>query len=238
MKNKKIAVVTGSNRGLGLGAVKTLAKKGYKVFLTARDSAKGEKEAKALQVEGFDVEFLSLDTASEKSIEFFAAVLAKKTDHIDVLINNAGVFLDSRDGGGASALHTKGSTLVDTLQTNTVGPFLLSQKLIPLLQKSSAGRIVNVSSGMGQLSEMNAGYAAYRISKTALNAVTKILAEELKGSNILVNSVCPGWVKTDMGGPGAERNLEEGVASILFAATLPAGGPTGGYFRDGKPLQW
>jgi NAD(P)-dependent dehydrogenase (short-subunit alcohol dehydrogenase family) len=124
------------------------------------------------------------------------------------------------------------------LETNTFGAFELCRLAVSLMEKNRYGRIVNVSSGMGQLSEMDTGYAAYRLSKTALNAVTAIVAAETKGKNILVNSVCPGWVKTDMGGASAHREIPQGGRSIVWAALLPDDGPTGGFFRDGEPLSW
>jgi NAD(P)-dependent dehydrogenase (short-subunit alcohol dehydrogenase family) len=122
------------------------------------------------------------------------------------------------------------------LATNLIGPFLLCQMLIPLMQ--GRGRVVNVSSGMGQLSEMGAGFPAYRISKAGLNALTRIFARELEGSGVKVNAACPGWVRTDMGGAGAARSVEQGVATTIWLATLPDDGPSGGLFRDKKPIPW
>ena len=129
-------------------------------------------------------------------------------------------------------------TLTTTLKTNLYGPLLLAQELAPLMKQQHFSRFVNISSGMGQLSEMEGRMPAYRISKTALNALTRILAAETRGYNILVNSICPGWVRTDMGGPQAERTVEQGASGIIWAATLPNDGPTGGFFRDGQPIPW
>jgi NAD(P)-dependent dehydrogenase (short-subunit alcohol dehydrogenase family) len=160
---------------------------------------------------------------------------------LDILVNNAGVFLDihgNEDAGGASVFNASLETLTATLKTNLYGPLLLAQELTPLMKQQHYGRIVNISSGMGQLSEMEGKSPAYRISKTALNALTRILAAETQGYNILVNSICPGWVRTDMGGPQAERTVEQGVSGIIWAATLPNDGPTGGFFRDGQPIPW
>lgn len=233
---KQIALVTGGNRGLGLETCLQLGKKNIHVILTARDRKTAEESVKSLLKEGIEAEPLQLDVTDSKSIEGAAKHLDNKHGHIDILVNNAGIYTKSAEG-----METFRATLGDlkkTLATNTFGPFEMCQHFIPLMQKNGFGRVVNVSSGMGQLSEMKTGYPAYRISKTALNAVTKLFAEELKGTDILINAVCPGWVRTEMGGPSAHRSVEEGASGIVWAATLPKGGPTGGFFRDGKPLSW
>jgi NAD(P)-dependent dehydrogenase (short-subunit alcohol dehydrogenase family) len=157
---------------------------------------------------------------------------------LEILVNNAGILIDPLDPAAGSVFHTKVDTLRRTYETNVYGPLQLCQALIPLMQVRGYGRVVNISSGMGQLSEMNGGYPGYRLSKTALNALTRIFADELKGTNILVNSVCPGWVRTDMGGPKASRSVEEGVYTIVWLATLPSGSPTGQFFRDRQPIPW
>jgi NAD(P)-dependent dehydrogenase (short-subunit alcohol dehydrogenase family) len=153
---------------------------------------------------------------------------------LDILVNNAGVWLDTE----SSVLKANLETLQKTIETNLFGPFLVSQALIPLMKVHNYGRVVNVASGAGQLAEMQTGYPTYRMSKTALNALTKITGNELADTNILVNSVCPGWVKTDMGGANATRTVEQGVDTIVWLATLPDGGPTSGFFRDRQPLAW
>ena len=153
----------------------------------------------------------------------------------DILINNAGIMIDPR---GSRLLDSELKTYRDTLETNAFGPLLITQALLPLMKKRNYGRIVNLSSGRGQLSEMGSGTPAYRISKTALNALTRIVAAETRGSNILVNSLRPGWVKTDMGGPYAPRTVAQGADTAVWLATLPDGGPTGGFFRDRKPIPW
>ena len=156
---------------------------------------------------------------------------------LDVLINNAGIFPDPTPGKGQdSVFDARLETVRRGLETNTVAPLRLCQILIPLMQ--GKGRVVNVSSGMGQLSEMNGCCPGYRLSKTALNAVTRIFAEEMRQTGVKVNSVCPGWVRTDMGGPGANLSVEEGTAGILWAATLPEDGPSGGFFRNCEPIPW
>ncbi|MBD2251515.1 SDR family oxidoreductase [Nostoc parmelioides] len=234
---KKIAVITGGNRGLGFEASRQLAKKGYQVVLTSRDEAKGKAAAEKLQAEGLDVIAYPLDVTSEKSSQQLATFICDEFGKVDILINNAAIYIDSQTGNN-SIFHTKIETLQQTIDTNVYGILRVTQALIPLMQKQNYGRIVNVSSGAGQLTDMGSGIPAYRISKTALNALTRIFASELKGTNILVNSVCPGWVKTDMGGQDAPRTPEEGVDTIVWLATLPDGGASGGFFRDRQQIDW
>ncbi len=235
---KKLAVVTGANRGIGFEVCRQLAKKDLQVILCSREESKGQEAASKLNQEGLDVQFHSLDVTSPESIDQLADFLEKQFGQLDVLVNNAGVWLDDSDSTDGSIFKTTISTLEKTLSVNLYAPLMLCQKLIPLMQKHSYGRVVNVSSGAGQLADMNIGYPSYRMSKTALNALTRIFANELKGSNILVNAVCPGWVKTDMGGPNAPRTPEQGADTIVWLATLPDNGPTSGFFRDRQPIAW
>ncbi|CDH43423.1 MAG: SDR family oxidoreductase [Candidatus Competibacteraceae bacterium] len=239
--SKPVAVVTGANRGLGLETARQLAKRDLRVILTSRNPGKGEMALEKLLAEGLDVLFQPLDVALESSVADLGAFIHSRCGRVDILVNNAGVFLDSHgteDVGITSVLTASLDTLTATLKTNLYGPLLLAQELVPLMKQQHYGRIVNVSSGMGQLSEMEGRSPAYRISKTALNALTRILAAETQGYNILVNSVCPGWVRTDIGGPNAERSVEQGTFGIVWAAMLPDDGPNGGFFRDGKPIPW
>lgn len=235
---KRVAVVTGANRGIGFETCRQLAKREIQVILTSRDEAKGKVAAEKLQAEGLDVSYHPLDVADSESIERLAQFIKSEFGRIDILVNNAGVFLDSKENPSGSIFDLNISTLHKTLETNALGSLLLCQALIPLMKEHNYGRVVNVSSGAGQLSDMNSGYPSYRISKTALNAVTRIVGNELKGTNILVNSVCPGWVKTDMGGSNAPRTPEQGADTIVWLATLPDDGPTSGFFRDRKPIPW
>lgn len=233
--DKRIVVVTGGNRGIGFEICRQLAKRGLHVVLTARSAAKGRAAAAVLRDEGLEVEPRQLDVTSARSIKALAAHLNKRHGRLDVLVNNAGVLLDPR---GSRLLDSKVNTYRDTLETNLFGPLMLCQALVPLMRKNGYGRIVNLSSRLGQLSDMGTGTPAYRISKTALNALTRTLAAELRDTNILVNSMCPGWVKTDMGGPKAPRTPEEAADTAVWLATLPDGGPSGGFFRDRQPLPW
>ncbi|MBS1984118.1 MAG: SDR family oxidoreductase [Bdellovibrionales bacterium] len=235
---KKVALISGANRGLGLECGRQLAAKGYLVLLGSRDAARGQAAADQIKSAG-EVHALTLDVSSDASVQGAHNLIVERWGGVDVLVNNAGVFLDGRTPSkGAGTLPTAVDLVRETFETNVLGAYRMCQAFLPNMEKKKWGRIVNVSSGMGQLSEMNAGSPAYRMSKTALNALTKTLSESLKGSGILVNSVCPGWVKTDMGGAGATRSLEEGVHGLVWAATLPDNGPHGGFFRDGKPLAW
>jgi NAD(P)-dependent dehydrogenase (short-subunit alcohol dehydrogenase family) len=233
MTEKRVAVVTGANRGIGLEICRQLADRGdVRVVLTSRDDGKGRAAAKKL---GAEVDFRSLDVTKEKSVKALAEFIARTHGRCDVLVNNAGILADPR---GSRFLDSKVETYRETLDTNLFGPLMLAQGLAPLMTKQRYGRIVNVSSGMGQLADMSVGSPAYRISKTALNALTRILAAELKGSGVLVNSMCPGWVKTGMGGPTAPRTVEQGADTAVWLATLPDDGPTSGFFRDRKPIPW
>lgn len=235
---KKIAIVTGANRGLGLAASEALAQRGYKVVMAMRNPDKAQKELNALRLKNADVVPMKLDVSQEKSINEFVEAIQKEYGFVDVLINNAGILIDSEDGGNTSVFKTKASTIQKTFNTNTLGPFLLTQKIFPLMKQEGYGRIVNVSSGMGQLSEPQSAYAAYRLSKTALNMVTNIFASEVGDADICVNSISPGWVRTDMGGPNADRSPEQGIKGIIWAATLPKGGPNGTFTRDGEKINW
>ena len=231
----RVALVTGGNRGIGYEICRQLAAQGLGVVLAARDAGKGRAAAKALQQAGLEVEFHRLDVTSCRSIRACVAAVAERRKRIDVLINNAGIMIDPR---GSHFLDSKLDTYRDTLETNLFGPLQLAQAVIPLMKANRYGRIVNLSSGLGQLSEMGAGTPAYRISKASINALTRILAAEFRESNVLVNSMCPGWVRTGMGGESAPRTAEEAADTAIWLATLPDDGPTGGFFRDRAPIAW
>lgn len=228
-----IALVTGGNRGIGFEVCRQLASAGFIVSLTARDARKAKVAADALRSAG-RVEPLVMDVADANSIANAAAEVAKQYERLDVLINNAGINYDTWETVANADIN---GTVMETITTNLLGPWRVCQAFVPLLRKSRAGRIVNVSSESGSLADMGAGPPAYQVTKAALNALTRTLAGELRGSRILVNSVCPGWVATDMGGSGG-RPVADGADGIVWAATLPKDGPTGGFFRDGEPLPW
>jgi NAD(P)-dependent dehydrogenase (short-subunit alcohol dehydrogenase family) len=234
-----LAVISGASRGLGFETCRQLGRRGYRVLLTARDHTNGGGAAAALQDEGLDVKFFPLDVTNTDSVRSLAGHLETEYDRLDVLVNNAGVFLDPmppEDPSASSVFRANIATVRYSMETNAYGPLRLCQALVPLMR--GRGRVVNVSSGMGQLSEMNGCCPGYRFSKAALNVLTRILADELRDTRIKVNSVCPGWVRTEMGGPNAERSVEEGADTIVWLATLPDDGPSGGFFRDRKPIPW
>jgi NAD(P)-dependent dehydrogenase (short-subunit alcohol dehydrogenase family) len=233
MAENRIAL-TGANRGIGLEVCRQLAERGFIVLLTAREGAKATAAANKLKKAG-TVEPIALDVADPRSIGRAANEVLKRYDYLDVLINNAGINYDTWETVENANID---GPVMETITTNLLGPWRVCQAFLPLLRKSRQGRIVNVSSESGSLASMGAGPPAYQVTKTALNAMTRTLAGELRGAHILVNAVCPGWVATEMGGAGAPRSVAEGAASVVWAATLPDSGPTGGFFRDGKPVPW
>ncbi|EMJ97525.1 MULTISPECIES: SDR family oxidoreductase [unclassified Leptospira] len=231
--DKKIAIVTGASRGIGKEVSKQLAKSGIHIVCASRKKEDSEKTVVSIRQEGGSAESFALDVSDPNSIRTFLNDVLSKYPKIDILVNNAGVYLDS-----GSIENTTLEMLQGTLDTNLIGPFLLSQKIFGVMKKNDYGRIVNVSSGMGQLYDMSSGYAAYRISKAALNALTRILHSESSGKDIKVNSVCPGWVRTDMGGKSATRSVEHGAETIVWAAQLDKSGPSGVFLRDKKEIPW
>lgn len=231
----RIAVVTGANRGIGFEICRELAKRGVRVVLTARDEKAGLDATQRLQSQGLNVIFHRLDVTSEAQAHRLADYMETMHARCDILVNNAGVVLDKYR---MSVLDTPVQLFRDTMETNFYGPLRLCQALVPLMVRHRYGRIVNLSSGMGQLEDMDDGNAAYRASKTALNALTRMVATATRGKGILVNSMCPGWVRTDMGGPDATRSVQKGAETAIWLATLPADGPTGEFFRDKSAIAW
>lgn len=230
--SKPVALVTGANRGIGFEVSRQLGAKGFVVIMTSRDEIKGQKAAKILTAEGHDVVFYQLDVLrldDTKVANDLRLFIDTQFGRLDVLINNAGVFLDpSRARGGSpSVFDAKLSLIRQTMDINIYGPLILSQIVMPHMRQQHHGRIVNVSSGMGQMSEMGSGYPGYRLSKVSLNALTKIVAAEVDNdfheTDILVNAVCPGWVQTEMGGEGANITVTQGAETIVWLATLPKG---------------
>lgn len=232
MPISKIAIVTGANKGIGLEVVRQLTEKGFRVFLTARHRGRGQQAVDALKQKGMTVSFVELDAANLESIQRAAQEVAAQVDHLDVLVNNAAVL----EGEHTSILEASFDLMQQTLLTNTIGPLLVAQAFHSLLMKSKGGRIINVSSSAGSLSEMRTYAPAYSISKTALNAVTVQLAAQLK--NLAVNSVCPGWVRTDMGGSGAPLSLQQGADTIVWLATEAPKSLTGKFLRERKVIAW
>jgi NAD(P)-dependent dehydrogenase (short-subunit alcohol dehydrogenase family) len=233
LPDRRLALVTGANRGIGLEVVRQLAREGFTTVLGARDLDKGSAAAAALAGEGLEVEARQLDVADSESVRELSAGLDRDPGRLDVLVNNAAIHYDTWQRGVDADL----GVVQEALDTNLLGAWRTAQACLPLLRRSEHGRIVNISSGSGSLASMGAGAPAYSVSKAALNALTRVLAAELRPEGILVNSVCPGWVATDMGGPGG-RSVGEGAASVLWAVLLPDDGPSGGFFRDGRELDW
>jgi NAD(P)-dependent dehydrogenase (short-subunit alcohol dehydrogenase family) len=229
-----IALVTGANRGIGLEVVRQLSQRGFTAVLGSRDLEKGRAAADALAADGVHgVEARQLDVDDGDDVRAVARDLDGEFGRLDVLVNNAAILYDTWQRGADADL----DVVHQALETNLFGAWRTTQACLPLLRRSVHGRVVNVSSGSGSLSGMGAGTPAYSVSKAALNALTRILAAELRRDGILVNSVCPGWVATDMGGPGG-RPVEQGAASVMWAVLLADDGPTGGFFRDGRPVDW
>lgn len=231
---QRIALVTGGNRGIGFEICRQLAQQKIEVILTARNVEKGQTAAQALQSDGLAVRFQPLDVTEANSVRRLGRFVADELGQLDILINNAAILIDS----GISGLEVDLAFVRQTMETNFYGPLRLCQMFVPLMRRNRYGRIVNVSSQMGALGEMSGRSLAYRTSKTALNALTRILANELRGNNILVNAMDPGWVRSDMGGSQAPRTLQEGANTAIWLATLPDNGPTGGFFRDQRPAAW
>ncbi|SPL88901.1 probable short chain oxidoreductase [[Actinomadura] parvosata subsp. kistnae] len=222
--------MTGGNRGIGLEVCRQLAKLGHTVLLTARSPEAAEAAAGKL---GGDVVPLRLDVTSEEDVAEAAATVAERYGRLDILVNNAAITYDTWQNAASADL----DVVREAAETNLYGPWRLVQAVLPLLRESAHPRIVNVSSEAASLTNMGGGTPAYNTTKVALNALTRMLAAELRADGVLVNAICPGWVATDMGGPGG-RPVSEGAAGVVWAATLPDHGPTGGFFRDGRPLPW
>jgi NAD(P)-dependent dehydrogenase (short-subunit alcohol dehydrogenase family) len=225
---KTVALVTGGNRGIGREVCRQLAGRGHAVVLTARSA-----DAAAAAAVAAGAEPLRLDVTDRASVAAAARWVGERHGKLDVLVNNAAISYDTWQRAITADL----AEVREAAETNLYGPWLMVQEFLPLLRASGHPRIVNVSSEAASLASMGGGTPAYTASKTALNALTRMLASELRRDGILVNAVCPGWVATDMGGPGG-RPVAEGAASVVWAAILPDSGPTGGFFRDGRPLPW
>jgi NAD(P)-dependent dehydrogenase (short-subunit alcohol dehydrogenase family) len=242
-ENKRIALITGANRGIGFEIARQLAHRGVLVIVGSREEEKGINASEWIaREEGADVHFCLLDVADAVSIQAAVSRIVDRFGRLDILVNNAGIMIDA----DTEILELSPSVIQNTLETNAFGPLLLSQACVPHMKKRKYGRIVNLSSTLGSLTDISdprssyvqVGSPAYRMSKTLLNAVTVLIARELRGSNILVNSVCPGWVRTDMGGPQAPLSPGEAAETPVWLATLPDDGPTGGFFRDLHSVPW
>ena len=250
MHDKRVALVTGANRGLGLEISRQLGQKGIVVLMGARNLQKGEKASETLRSEGLDTRANALDVVDSASITSAVEAIRSEFGKLDVLVNNAAVLLDI----GVQPSDVKEDVLRSTFEVNFFGPYRLTQQLVPLLKKSSRGRIVNLGTQVASLNQLTDPESplkddicpAYQASKTALNAMTLVFAKELRAFGIKVNSVCPGWVMTDMGhddlpdyGDAVRpMSAKEAVEKLLWLMTLPEDGPTGGFFSEGEPVPW
>ena len=240
--DKRVALVSGANRGLGLAISQGLAGYGITVIMGARDSKKGKQACSRLKRSGLDVYFEMLDVANQKSIQSAVKHIQGRFKRLDILVNNAGIMIDSEE----SILDVSWHTIQHTFQTNVAGPLRLCQSCIPLMRAGGYGRIVNLASTLGSMTDMAdpdseaamVRTPAYRLSKTALNCITILVAREVCDDNILVNSACPGWVRTELGGDEAPLTPKQGADTPIWLATLPDGGPTGGFFRERTLISW
>jgi len=235
----RTAIVTGANRGVGKEIAKQLVLLGERVILTSRDEARGKRVIAELKQEigaiiPGELIYYQLDVTSCESIQRLYRFVVSEYSTVDALINNAAVLLDQC----GRLLQTPLNVYRATMETNLYGPLRLCQTFIPMMLERNYGRVVNVSSGAGQVKDMINDMTAYRLSKLALNGLTLMLANSVEGTNVLVNAGCPGWVRTDMGSPNAPRSPAEGAEGIVWLATLPDGGPQGGFFRDKQLIGW
>ena len=229
--DKKVVLITGANKGIGYEIAKQLGQKGFHVVIAARDEERGMNAARSLAKNGIEVAFLQMDVADSKSVINAARIFSDKYDRLDVLVNNAAILIES-----GSIISMSSKILEDTFRTNTFGPLLVIQNFLEFMTKG--GRILNISSSAGSLSDMTNYSPAYSISKTALNAITRQFASELSTRKISVNSVCPGWVRTDMGGMDASRSVEKGAETAVWLATEAPSSLTGKFIRDKKEISW
>jgi len=241
MSNRRVAVVTGANKGIGLEIARQLAQEGLSVYIGARDEARGRDAAEKLRAEGLDARPLRLDVTDDASVASAAASLEREAGRLDVLVNNAGIAIDDGPPSRVSL-----DVVRRTYETNVFGVIRATQAFLPLLRRSDAGRIVNLSSGLGSLTQNSdpgwafaaVKYLAYNTSKSAVNAITVQFAWELRDTPIKVNAADPGYVATDMNRHQGERSVAQGAATPVRLATLPADGPSGGYFNDEGPIPW
>jgi NAD(P)-dependent dehydrogenase (short-subunit alcohol dehydrogenase family) len=233
-KDQRVALITGANRGIGLETAKQLGRRGFHVVVGSRDERSGQQAVDAIAQEGGTGQVLALDVSDSASIVSAAAELARSVDHLDVLVNNAGVYPDE----GMDILTIPRAQMTETFHVNTFGPLEITQAFLPLLRRAPSARVINLSSGYGQLEGLSPGVPSYCLSKLAINGLTIMLAEALRADGIAVNSVCPGWVRTDMGGPNATRSVDEGADTVVWLADEAPKTFTGRFFRDRQEIPW
>jgi NAD(P)-dependent dehydrogenase (short-subunit alcohol dehydrogenase family) len=233
-KTQRVVLITGANRGIGLETARQLARRGFHAVVAARNEERGRQAAEGIRAEGGKATFLSLDVSSSDSVRNAVSRFAAIADHLDVLINNAALYEDQ----GWTVLTLPRDRLARTFETNTFGPLEIIQAFLPYLRRAAAARVINVSSGYGQLEGLAPDVASYCLSKLALNGLTIMLAEALRADHIAVNSMCPGWVRTEMGGPDATRSVEEGADTAVWLADQAPQELTGKFFRDRQEIPW
>ncbi|MDA5564618.1 SDR family NAD(P)-dependent oxidoreductase [Cobetia sp. MMG027] len=240
---QRVALVTGAAGGIGREIVRGLMARDYLVYLSSRAAESAQQAVDTLMDEAprGEVRPCVLEMTCTEHLRDVIAMIKARDGRLDVLVNNAGIYLEAphlEPARPTLALEQPVEMVRESLETNLLGAYQLTQLAVPLMQRHGEGRIVNVSSGSGQLAEMGAGDIGYRLSKAGLNAMTRVFAAELQGSGILVNAMCPGWVNTGVGGPDAPRTPQQGADTALWLATLPDDGPSGGFFRDRQPIAW
>lgn len=234
LQSPLVCLVTGANRGIGYETCRQLAKLGHRVILSSRDPQKGHAAASKLAENYDQIDYRQLDVTDPDSIERLYGWINAEIGRLDVLVNNAAVYPDE----GVSVLAVSPHVFRTTFDINFFGPLALCQRFVPMMRRNGFGRVVNVSSGYGSISRIGGLTGAYKTSKVALNALTRVLAGELQNSNVKVNAADPGWVNTEMGGPHAPRTAEQGADTIVWLATLPDDGPTNGFFYERQPAEW
>lgn len=235
----KVALVTGASRGIGRAVATGLAAEGLAVIVSARTVVSAESTARAIRAAGGVAEVYPLQFPEAGKIPLLRDFVVSRFGRLDILVNNAAVYLDNpRRLPHSSIMEVDPDLLITTMAINLDGPFRLIAAFLPLMKQQNYGRIVNVSSGLGRFGDLDSIGPFYRLSKLALNGLTQIVASEVERFNILVNAVCPGWVRTDMGGSEAPRSPSDAARGVIWAALLPDGGPSGGFFRDEDPLSW
>jgi NAD(P)-dependent dehydrogenase (short-subunit alcohol dehydrogenase family) len=232
-QSSKTALVTGGNKGIGFAICQGLLENGFEVFLAARDPEKGKAAINKLSAQSNSINFIELDVTSDRSIQNAVHQVSQTTDYLDVLVNNAGIYPDSRGSEvGVNILTVSRDLLIKTMNTNAFSPIGITQALLPLLEKAVQPKVINVSSGNGQLDGISANVPSYSLSKLALNGATILLADALKSRNIAVYAMCPGWVKTDMGGNSAPRTTQQGADTAIWLATEGTIQQSGKFFRN------
>jgi len=231
---RKIALVTGANRGIGFETCRQLAKAGFSVILTARSTEKGGNARKKLQEEGLEVNFCQLNVSDPESIRLASEFVKNEYGRLDVLVNNAGISLDE----GKRFTEISPDVLEKTLDVNLLGAFRVTRAFLPLMKKNGYGRIINISSGLGAFASLSGGTGAYKLSKYALNGMTRIMANEVNREKIKINALNPGWVRTDMGGRSAPRSPEQAAATIVWLARLDKDCPSGEFISDNTVIRF